>query len=185
MLGIENPRVYMAIKNISEIGSKVIRSKAQRVKDARNSQIRKLIRDLTDTMRHENLVGIAAPQIGESLQIFLIEVRKTTYRKSIAEKDALRVFINPKIISHSRKSTTGFEGCGSVASAKIFGPVKRYYSVEVRAQDQNGKIFQLNASGFLACVIQHEIDHLSGIVFIDRVTNTKLLLGRKEYIRRK
>jgi peptide deformylase len=175
----------MPVKKISEIGSNVIRSKAKKVSVIRSRQLRQLIRDLTDTMRHENLVGIAAPQIGKGLRVFLSEVRKTLSRKSIKKPDKLRVFINPVVISKSKKIANDYEGCGSVAHGGIFGPVKRSASVSVRAEDAHGKKFTFKASGLLARIIQHEMDHLNGTVFIDLVTNTKDLLGREEYIKMK
>jgi peptide deformylase len=175
----------MPIKKISEIGSKAIRSKAKKVLGMSSKQLHQLIRDLTDTMRHDNLVGIAAPQIGKSLRVFLSEIRKTTYRKNISKPDRLRVFINPVIVSKSKKIANGYEGCGSVAKGCIFGPVKRSSSISVQAEDVNGNKSVFKASGLLARIIQHEIDHLNGTVFIDLVTDTKDLLGREEYIKMK
>ena len=128
----------MAVQKISEISSKPIRSKSKKVLNIQGPHIKKLIKDLKDTMRYNNLVGIAAPQIGKSLRIFITEVRETKYRKKI-KPDPLRVFINPRIVSHSKRIVGGYEGCGSVASTIIFGPVKRYFSVVVRAQDQQGR----------------------------------------------
>jgi peptide deformylase len=133
-------------------------------------------------MRHHNLVGMAAPQIGRSLRIFVTEIRKTTYRKNISDVDAVRVFINPRLVEKSKQQVVGYEGCGSVASALLFGPVKRPRTVTVSAQDAEGRRLQLKATGLLARVIQHENDHLNGIVFLDRVTDTRKLLGREEYI---
>ncbi len=173
----------MAVKKISEIGSKPIRLRAKKISDIQSTHIKKLIKDLRDTMRYNNLVGIAAPQIDKSLRAFVIEIRETKYRKKM-KPDLLRVFINPHIISHSKRMVSDYEGCGSVASTNIFGPVKRYLSVVVQAQNQQGENFKYKASGFLARVIQHEMDHLNGIVFIDKVTNSKQLLGREEYIKR-
>lgn len=174
----------MTIRKTSDIGSLAIRSKSRKVSDYHSPSVRKIIKDLTDTMRKENLVGISAPQIGINERIFLSEIRNTTYRKNIAKEDNLRVFINPEIISQSTKKIEGYEGCGSVASAGLFGPVKRHVSIKVRAFDEKGEKFELEAKGFLARIIQHEIDHLNGIVFIDRVTDTKKLLGREEYIKK-
>jgi len=171
----------MAVKKISEIGSNPIRSKAKKLSNIQGVQTKKLIKDLKDTMRHNNLVGIAAPQIGESLRIFVTEIRETKYRKKM-KTDSFRVFVNPRIVSHSKRMVSSYEGCGSVASTNIFGPVKRYLSVIIRAQNQRGESFEYKASGFLARVIQHELDHLNGIVFIDKVTNSKQLLGKEEYI---
>lgn len=172
----------MAIKKTSEIGSKIIRSRAKHVKGLTSAKLKKIIKDLTDTMRHEGLVGIAAPQIGVGSRIFITEVRKTKYRKNISELDSLRVFINPKIKKFSKKMIDGYEGCGSVANGGLFGIVKRSKTVFVKAVNENGEKFEMETSGLLARIIQHEIDHLNGVCFIDKITDTKKLLGRQEYL---
>ena len=132
-------------------------------------------------MRHYNLVGMAAPQVGENYRIFVSEIRKTTYRKNVTESDSLKVFINPRIVQRSKKQVGGYEGCGSVANAQLFGVVKRSESVVCKALDKNGKPFEVKASGLLARVIQHEIDHLDGVVFLDRVNDMKTLVDVKTY----
>ena len=139
--------------------------------------------DLTDTMRHTNLIGMAAPQIGIGERIFVTEIRKTAIRKDISLIDPLRAFINPKITRFSKKCTDGYEGCGSVASGELFGIVKRPETISVRAYDENGEEFELETSGLLARIIQHEIDHLNGVCFLDKITSSKTLLGRQEYIK--
>ena len=173
----------MSIKQTSQIGEKIIRQKAQPVKNITTREIQEIIKDLIDSMRHNNLVGMAAPQIGKKWQIFVTEVRQTTYRKNIAKSDSLRIFINPKITYKSEKNLKGFEGCGSVASAQLFGLVKRSVDITCEALDEKGNPFTLKASGFLARIIQHETDHLNGIVFLDRVEDTKTLLDRDTYIK--
>lgn len=172
----------MAIKKTSEIGSKVIRSRAKEINKIFSVVVRKIITDLTDSMRDKDLVGMAAPQIGVGSRIFVTEVRKTKLRRDIKILDSLRVFINPKIMRKSKKQVSGYEGCGSVASGGLFGVVKRHETVSVRAFDQNGEEFELETSGLLARIIQHEMDHLNGICFIDKITDTKKLLGREEYL---
>lgn len=175
----------MSIKSTSEIGSSVIRSRAKKVVEIRSAKVRKIIADLTDTMRDTNLVGMAAPQIGIGSRIFVTEVRKTLLRKDISVLDPLRVFINPVLVKTSRKVVDGYEGCGSVASGGLFGIVKRPETISVRAFNEEGVEFELETSGLLARIIQHEIDHLEGTCFIDKVTDTKKLLGRNEYIKLK
>ena len=172
----------MIIKEVSEIGSKVIRTRAKEVKFLKSLMVKKTIKDLTDSMRKHGLVGMAAPQIGIGTRIFVTEIRKTPYRKD-AELDKLRIFINPKIVSSSDKCVIGHEGCGSVSNGGLFGPVKRPEEVVVQALDSNGDKFHLEVSGLLARVIQHEIDHLNGVVFIDHVSDTRKLLGKTEYLK--
>ncbi len=104
-------------------------------------------------------------------------------RRDVSLVDPLRVFINPKIIKVSKKLVGDYEGCGSIAAGGLFGIVKRPETVSVRAFNEMGEEFELETSGLLARIIQHEIDHLNGICFIDRVTDTKKLLGRNEYLK--
>jgi peptide deformylase len=172
----------MVIKNIVQAGNSILRKRASLVKDAKSLEVRKIIRDLIDTMRSDNLIGIAAPQIGQSLQIFVTEIRKTTNRK-IEDKDGLRVFINPKIIRLSRKTNVGYEGCGSVGNAQIFGPIKRSTEIIIEAQNEKGQKFTLKAKDLLARVIQHEFDHINGIVFTDKICDYKKIISREEYIK--
>ncbi len=171
----------MSTKQIVQIGTPIIRACAINVRDFRSAEVRRTIKDLVDTMRATNLVGMAAPQIGKSWRIFVGEIRTTKFRKDLVP-DELRIFVNPIILKHSKRLESGYEGCGSVAHAGLFGPVKRYDSVEVSALDAKGLPFTLKAKGMLARIIQHELDHLDGILFIDKV-NTKKLLDRDIYLK--
>jgi peptide deformylase len=172
----------MSIKKTVQIGVGVLRKKALAVKDVSAEDVQETIKDLIDSMRHNNLVGMAAPQIGRGYRIFVSEIRKTAYRKNVGKNDSLKVFINPRITWRSKRQTDGYEGCGSVVSAQIFGKVKRPASVVCVALDEKGRSFTIKASGLLARVIQHEIDHLDGIVFIDKVSNTRTLLDDQSYV---
>ncbi|MFZ2187776.1 MAG: peptide deformylase [Candidatus Moraniibacteriota bacterium] len=172
----------MIIKSVTQVGNPIIRKKSKKVTSVTSPETKKIIKDLTDSMRHANLVGMAAPQIGQSVRIFVTEIRNTTFRKTNGT-DELRVFINPRIIDVSKKQVSGYEGCGSVVSANIFGKVPRPYQITVEALDKENKKFVFTAKGLLARVIQHELDHLEGIVFLDKVVNKKSLMSREEYIK--
>lgn len=172
----------MIIKSIVQVGNPIIRRKSKRVENFYSPQVKGIIKNLTDTLRHANLVGMAAPQIGHNLRIFLTELRGTTLRKT-NKIDKLRVFINPKILRVSKKMISGYEGCGSVASSQIFGKVPRAAKITVEAFDIRGQKFILTATGLLARIIQHENDHLDGIIFLDRVLDKKSLMSREEYIK--
>ena len=172
----------MAIIPTVQVGDPVIRKRAARVESATSAGSRRVIRDLIDSMRADNLVGMAAPQIGVSARIFVSEVRTTTYRKGVGPTDCTRVFVNPRIVARSERMVAGYEGCGSVAHADLFGKVSRHQSVTVRALDEKGKPFELKAAGLLARIVQHEIDHLDGKVFLDRMKDMRSLMGRDEYI---
>ena len=169
------------VKKTIQIGNKVLRAKATSTKNVKSASVKKLVNDLVDSMRASNLVGIAAPQIGKSVRIFVTEIRKTKTRSNI-ELDGLRVFINPKIISVSKKKVRGWEGCGSVAEGGLFAVVPRPQSVEIEAYDAQGEKFILKSSGLLARIIQHENDHLNGIMFTD-IADMNTLVSRDAYLK--
>lgn len=172
----------MATKEIVQLGNPKIRKVSRKLtlKEINSSKIKNLIKNLNDSMIAGNLIGISAPQIGENLRMFITEIRPTKTRKP-KDLDGIRIFINPKITQYSKDKCNGYEGCGSVANSNLFGIVKRSKSVVIKATNENGKNFELKASGLLARVIQHEYDHLDGILFIDRVTNTRSYMSGSEY----
>ncbi len=162
-------------KVVIEAGNPLLKAKNKLILDYKSAKIQKLIKNLTNTMRKTDLIGIAAPQIGENHMVFVTHPRKTKARH-LGKVDKLRVFINPKITFKSKKSNLIYEGCGSVP--EIFGPVVRPEEVEVSAIDENGQKFSLRANGILARVIQHEMDHLEGIEFIQKVSDySKVVVG--------
>jgi peptide deformylase len=136
-----------------------LRQKAKRVKDI-NADIKKTVRDMIDTMQSEKGVGLACPQIGLTLRMFVTQ----------AEGDAARAFINPTIIWTSQEQIKYEEGCLSLPG--IYADVTRPAGVKVQAWNEQGRAFTLEASGMLARVIQHEYDHLDGILFVDRLDET-------------
>ncbi len=169
----------MIIKEITQIGNSLLHQKSKFVININNKDTHRVIKNLVDSMRYHNLIGMAASQIGEKFSIFVTEVRKTKYRN--LKKDKLRIYINPKIIWLSKKKVVFNEGCGSVAYAQLFAPVKRPEKVEVEAFDENGNKFRFKSEGMLSRVIQHEIDHLNGIEFIEKVKDPKLYMSSGEY----
>lgn len=171
------------IKPTVQIGNPIIRKKCNQVNNFTSPKVVKTIKDLADSMRKHELVGMAANQIGIDLQIFVTELRKTKIRKSLKEIDYIRVFINPQIISYSKDQSVMYEGCGSLVNAQLFGQVKRHKTIKIKAFHENGKEFILVAKGLLARVIQHEYDHLQGIVCIDNFINTNKIMERSEYIK--
>jgi peptide deformylase len=165
----------MAVKRLYQVGEKVIRAKAKRVTSKDQKKLPQLITDLIDTMRATNLIGIAAPQIGVSLQVFVTEIRRTKTRKDARDLDQLRVFINPRVVSLSGRPTVLTEGCGSLGAenSRLFGPVRRPSLVVMEALSEHLEPFTVKASGLLAKCLQHEYDHLQGVVVLDKFTDTK------------
>lgn len=171
----------MPIIKTIQAGNPLIHSASEAIGDVHSEEVKAVVIDLVDTMRAEDLVGMAAPQIGVSARVFITEIRETQFRKS--DIDVLRVFINPRIVSVSENAAVGYEGCGSVASAEFFGQVERPKEVTVEATDEKGEIFTFTAQGLLARVIQHELDHLDGILFTEKISDMKKVMSKEEYIK--
>lgn len=153
----------MAIRESMLIGEPVLRETAAQVDNITSARTQEVIQDLIDTMRAHELVGIAAPQIGQSLQVFVSEIRETKYRTGVT--DELRVYINPEISHFSRETELDWEGCDSIPG--LFGKVERSTEVTLNYMNEKGVPHEMTVSGLLARVIQHEIDHLNGILFTD------------------
>lgn len=153
----------MAIKKIISYGDETLRKKSKEVSKI-SKKIQTLVHDLLDTMYAKNGVGLAAPQIGENLRVFVIDVSTNN------EPLNPIVFINPKIIKKSG-AVNSYEGCLSFPEA--YTNVRRYKNVMVKALDIHGKPFVKEAADgcLLARAIQHEFDHLDGILFIDHCRN--------------
>ena len=143
-------------------GDPVLRRKADPA-DIKDSGLPALIEDLFDTMYREKGVGLAAPQVGVSTRIFVVDVEDEIGRTK-------RAFVNP-VLTRREGTVVGEEGCLSIPGYRE--DVKRWASIEVQAHDEAGHPFTLTAEGLLARAIQHEIDHLDGILFIDRLSPIK------------
>lgn len=168
------------IKKVIQTGHPSLKTKNKTIKNFTSPQVKKLIRDLKDTMYKIELVGIAAPQIAQNYMIFVTHPRNTRARKLFKE-DICRVFINPKIVNLSKEGVVIYEGCGSVAEGAIFGPVLRPKEITVEAYDEKENKFSLVCDGLLARVIQHEYDHLMGIEFIQKVSDYNKILDKTFY----
>ena len=166
------------VRKIVEAGNPLLKAKNNKVSNFKSSDIKKLIKDLSDTMYKTDLIGIAAPQIGENYMIFVTHPRDTGVRKLVRE-DKLRVYINPKIVQKSKQKSAIYEGCGSLGD--IFGPVLRPKEILIEAFDETGQKFSLRCNGILARVIQHEYDHLRGIEFIQKVSDYNKVMAKKYY----
>lgn len=153
----------MAIRNILRYGTKTLREPSKEVHKV-SKKITDLVNDLLETMYAKNGVGLAAPQIGVNYRVFVLDV--STNEESLHPM----VFINPKIIKKSGAIVSN-EGCLSFPEA--YTNVRRYKDITVKALDAHGRPFVLEANGgtLLTRCIQHEFDHLNGILFIDHCIN--------------
>ncbi len=166
------------IRKVIQAGHPGLKAKNKIVRDLSSPNLKQLIKDLKATMYKTGLIGIAANQINENEMIFITHPRTTRARK-LGRKDKLRVFINPKYTFKSKKENLIYEGCGSVGD--IFGPVKRPYEIEIEALDETETKFSLRCDGLLARVIQHEMDHLSGIEFLEKVSDYSKIVSKEFY----
>lgn len=156
------------VREIVQYGSKILRRKADPVA-AVNDEVRALIRDLFDSLAEADGVGLAAPQIGVSRRVIIVDV-------SDAESSIPPIALVNPVIDIGQGMVTAEEGCLSIP--EVYGDVSRYTNVDIFALDQNGEPFKFNAEGFYARVLQHEIDHLDGKLFIDYVAPLKRQLMR-------
>lgn len=163
---------------IKELGNAVIRNNSDLVKNIDSVEIQELIDNMTATVQEANGVGLAAPQIGKNLRIFIIDSRPNE-RYPNAPKFGPLAMINPKIISKSGIREKEWEGCLSIPG--IRGYVARYSSVEVEYYTRDGKHHREKLEGFPAKVFQHELDHLDGIVFLDRLCSMNDVVTEKEF----
>lgn len=143
------------ILDIVKLGEESLRQPSILVAEV-NDEIKQLAEDMFDTMIEADGVGLAAPQIGKNIRMFVL----------IADDDVRRVFINPQIIKTSEETGPYDEGCLSIP--QVYETIERPLRVTVQAINEKGKAFTLDADGLLARIIQHENDHLDGVVFIDR-----------------
>lgn len=160
------------LKTIVLEGQKILREKSQKINKLQEKEFKVIIKDLRQTLKKtKNGIGLAAPQIGVNQQIFVID---NELAKNLKIPD---VFINPTITKKSFGKEKLEEGCLSVP--EIYGFVKRYKQVTVEAHDENNNKFIITAKGLLSQIIQHEVDHLNGVLFIDKATNLEKLENRK------
>lgn len=146
--------------------NQILRTRSADVFDVCDTRIQQLINAMILTMYERNGIGLAAPQVGRGLRIAVIAPAPERFEEYRKKKNEALVIINPVITRHSLFREEGEEGCLSVP--EIFGIVRRWKSVTVAYLDREGSMKTIKSSGLLARCLQHEIDHLDGILFIDR-----------------
>ncbi|MFZ8199790.1 peptide deformylase [Alteromonas portus] len=158
----------MAILDVLSFPDERLRTVAKPVEEV-NDEIKQLVSDMFETMKDENGIGLAATQVNRHVQVVVMDVSE--------DQNEPRVFINPEIIRKDG-STISEEGCLSVPGN--YAKVERAEAITVKALDQNGETFELDAEGLLAICIQHELDHLKGKLFIDYLSPLKRQRIRKK-----
>jgi len=162
--------------SILQYGDPILRAKGKRIEKI-DDRVRELAQNMIETMHAANGVGLAAPQVGESLQLTVLDVSQVEDRPSTMQLNGKSVdpqsvmplaLINPQI-HLGGETETGTEGC--LSFPEITGEIERAKSITVRGQNLDGEAIEIETTGFLARAIQHEVDHLNGILFIDRMSS--------------
>ena len=161
----------MAIREILRMGNPILLKVSEKVKKFDTPEIHELIKDMIETMKDAQGAGLAAPQVGESIQLVIFGVDKNE-RYPDAEEVPFTVLINPVITPLNQEKEDDWEGCLSVPGMR--GVVPRYKTINYKGFDQYGNEIDRDAEGFHARVVQHECDHLFGILYPSRIENMKL-----------
>ena len=170
----------MSLLDIVTLPNKILRNRTRSIANY-DAQLQLLIDDMIETMRDAPGVGLAAPQIGQSIKLTVIETLAEVDEdgNEIEDSRDLYVITNPEIVSTSRSTVDGIEGCLSIPG--YLGEVERHESIRVRAQDRHGKKLKLRLDGWTARIFQHEIDHLNGVLYIDRLTSQENFWTEEEF----
>ncbi|WP_085296909.1 peptide deformylase [Cognaticolwellia mytili] len=164
---------------ILQRGEPILAQVASAIEDINSHEIKQLISNLKVTMQNAGGVGIAAPQVGVSLRVFLM-ASAPSERYPNAPLLPLTVVINPSIINKNSLQELDWEGCLSVKGKRA--QVSRYTCIEVKFQDETGKKHHQTLNGFIARIFQHELDHLDGITFIERLNHEADVINEQQWL---
>jgi peptide deformylase len=167
----------------TEFGNPILRRKAKNVplKTIRTPAFKKLVQQMLYTMRRAQGVGLAAPQINKPLQLAVMEMHPTKTRPRLPHKGPI-VVVNPKLVGVSKNKKRDWEGCLSFRNVR--GHVPRSTTITVQYLNEKWESIREQATGFWARIFQHEIDHLNGIVYVDRMDDMRTLMTKKEFVKR-
>ncbi len=161
----------MALREIEILGAKVLRQAAAPV-EAFDDELRRLVADMFDTMYSAEGIGLAGPQVGVSRQVLVIDLKEEGGERHV------HALVNPGIVASSRETEKSTEGCLSIPGLEE--SVTRPVRIAVEAHSPDGEEIRIEADGLLARALQHEIDHLNGVLFIDHLSPLKrrILMGK-------
>lgn len=158
----------MAIREVLTTPDPFLRKRAKVVRSV-TPEVKTLIEDMIETMREAPGVGLAAPQVGVGLRVIVAEYAEPNEDPEAEPKPPkLHAIVNPEIVRHSETSNLNNEGCLSIPG--YMGEVERFDSITVKGLNRHGKAVRIRAKDWMARILQHEIDHLDGVLFIDRAT---------------
>ncbi len=171
----------MSIKPVIRMGHPTLKKVAEKItpEEFGSEFLTSLINDLFDTMKHESGLGIAAPQINVSKQVAVIELPESSPRYDNISASEKFIIINPEITYLTSETQGFFEGCLSVPTLRGF--VERPKKIKVNFFNELGEEKEVILEGFLATVFQHELDHLFGILYVERITDLKTLTFNEEF----
>lgn len=175
-----SPSIQSLVPPLVMLGHPVLRQVAAPVEDAADPQLQQLIEDLLTVCQQANGVGIAAPQLGRSLRLLIVASRPNQ-RYPDAPEMAPMALINPRLVAHSEAQEKGWEGCLSVPGWRA--QVPRYRQIEIEYLDRTGTLQRRVWQDFVARIFQHEVDHLDGKVFLDRLETSADVLSESAYRR--
>jgi peptide deformylase len=167
----------MPVRDVLRMGHPVLREKAKPVENLATPELRALVADMKETMKAKNGAGLAAPQIGVNQRVVIFGVESNP-RYPDAEPVPFTVLVNPKLVMLSREVEEDWEGCLSVPGMR--GVVPRYTKLRYTGFDEEGNPIDRTAEGFHARVVQHECDHLDGILYPQRMTDMRTFGFTKE-----
>ena len=173
----------MAVRKIIRMGHPTLRRRARplRREELASRELHRLVSDMVDTLHDYGGIGLAAPQVNESVRLALIEIPGGPTRYGELDHMPLTVCVNPEIEILDETEAGYWEGCLSIPGLRGF--VERPQHISVRYVDLEGGQRELEARGFLATVFQHEFDHLDGHLYIDRIRDPALLAFEEEFAR--
>lgn len=177
----------MQVLRFTQFGNPILRGQTKELlkKDIRSNEIKTLITDMRYTLRKVDVgVGLAAPQVGKNISLAVIRIRPKKYRTNVKPFDL--VIINPKISQAIGQKDQKWEGCISSGpkNAPFFAKLPRYNKIKLNYLDEKGNNHHKQFNGLPAHVIQHEVDHLNGILFVDKVKDTSTYMTFSEYKKR-
>lgn len=166
---------------ISQLGDPVLRQTAQPIEQIQADWVQRLIGNMMTTLVQSNGVGLAAPQVGQSSRLLIVASRPNL-RYPNAPTMEPTAMLNPVLLSHSDETVKDWEGCLSIPG--IRGLVPRYQAIEIEYTTSSGQRTKQQLTDFVARIFQHELDHLNGLVFLDRLETVQDIVTEQEYMKR-
>jgi len=171
----------MPVLPVIQLGHPTLRDVATSIESVRDPAIADLVENLVTTLQASNGVGIAAPQVAVSKRLFIVASHPNPRYPHAPEMEPTPM-LNPRLVSHADEVAKDWEGCLSIPG--IRGLVPRYRTIEVEYTDRLGQLQRQELSDFVARIFQHELDHLDGLVFLDRLDSVQDIITDQEFLKR-